>query len=258
MVSLSTPMDRSTSINLARRTVIFIRPTSGFAQFEKCREELATITAYSQCDPRGNFGVFEDTESSCGRRIHRDKCRQSGIENLLRTVQLVIRNASVSKCFFKIVCGWKVPDSASGAFYADTEGANYTEACKIALRLRDVQEQIGHSALVLARLLPIPQDAQTIPGPQRRGTGDTLGVVWRGRQDRAHPPLHAPRSGTHRRAPCQPAGGIPTVEHGFHASNASHLNLTSFVASFRSALRKDLHGSSPLRIPFPPNPPFAT
>ena len=122
---------------------------------------MATITADSQCDPVGNFGVFEDAESSCGRRVHRDKCRQSGIENLLRTVQLVLRNASVSKCFFKIVRGRKVPDSTSGTFYTDTEGTNYTEACKIAPRLRDVQEQIGHSTLVLARLQPILQDARS-------------------------------------------------------------------------------------------------
>jgi hypothetical protein len=66
----------------------------------------------------------------------------------------MIRNASVSKCFFKIVCGWKVSNSTSGTFYTDTESTNYTEACKIALRLRDVQEPIGHGALVLARLGP--------------------------------------------------------------------------------------------------------
>jgi hypothetical protein len=84
----------------------------------------------------------------------------------LRTVQLMVRNASVSKSFFKILRSRKVPDSTSGPFYAHTEGTNYTEACKIALRMRNIQPQIGHGALVLARLQPIPQETQT--GTQKR------------------------------------------------------------------------------------------
>jgi hypothetical protein len=30
----------------------------------------------------------------------------------------------------------------------------------------------------------------SIPGPQTRGTGGTLIVVWKGRRDRGHPPMN--------------------------------------------------------------------
>jgi hypothetical protein len=80
-----------------------------------------------------SFAVFEDAQFCCGSRIHRDECRQAGIENLLWPVQFVIWDSNVPKRLFKIVRGWKVPDPAPGSVYANTEGTNYTKACKIAL-----------------------------------------------------------------------------------------------------------------------------
>lgn len=74
----------------------------------------------------GSFAVFEDTEFLGRSHIDRDECWQASIENLLRPIQLVIGDASVLKCFLKIVCGWKASHSTSGTLYPGAEGTNYT------------------------------------------------------------------------------------------------------------------------------------
>ena len=50
-----------------------------------------------------------------------------------------------------------------------------------------------------ARLIVITMGLASIPGPQKRGTGGTLNMVWKGHRDQGHPPqgrLFTPRNKT--------------------------------------------------------------